>query len=236
MFNSHQSTEFSSQGYLLGRTFNKSNYHFGLGIFFNITVCISCIASVINYTPPDSDTQEEFFAEISTRLAEFLRELVILRTIQTVLSFVDVINFKLRNIQISHYNYWFIIQKLLIYCAFYIALHFEWSQVCVGAAIADLIAYLSFFGCTLHKYHILSNSPNFLPLLIWPLMNGTIQTMICLRISGIAVSWQIILIPGYIINLLAFLVGFRFLISLREYFYDMFGKLKTKRIIQILFF
>lgn len=219
---SRRSRVYSSRGYLLGRTFNKSNFFFGISIASNLVISVMLVAHILGYSAPAHE--DDLIDTVSSEISRFLKKVIVVRGIEILCTFIDIVHFKKKRVFIQNYNYWFLLNKIIIYVCFYISLSYNWKHIYIGAAFADLIGYITFFLIFRKNFMKYRNSPCFLPMLLWPAVNGTTQILLCFKIGDIVNNWNYVLIPCYILASLAFTLGIAFFVFLNRFFYDKFGK------------
>lgn len=218
-----RSRVYSQRGYLLGRTFNKSNFFFGISMISNLVISIMFINQILRYSPSKKSGDQQH--EVSSNIAGFLKKVILVRGCEIIGTIVDIFHFKQKRIFIRNYNYWFLLNKVVIYICFYVSLSCNWKHIYIGAAFADLIGYVTFFFIFRKNFMRYRNSPCFLPMLLWPAVNGTTQILLCFKIAELILNWNYILIPCYVLASLAFSLGVAFFVFLNRFFYDKYGKI-----------
>lgn len=222
---SRLSRVYSPRGYLLGRTFNKSNFFFSVSITSNVILSFLLLSAILEYKGNSEGMEgEELEHEYSHNLAIFLKKTVIIRALELLAIILDILHFKKQNVFIRGYNYWFLLNKVIIYVCFFISLTFNWKHIYIGASIADFISYATFFYVFRKNFIRYRNSPCFLPMILWPFFNGSTQILVCFKVAELLKDWNYILIPCYILAGVAFILGIAFFALLKKFYYDKFGK------------
>lgn len=221
---SRRSRTFSSRGYLLGRTFNKSNFFFGVSVTSNIVISMMFIFQILGYEIRGKLSGEDLDHEVSMRISSFLKKAILVRGVEMLATLADIIHFRRKRIYIRGYNYWFLLNKLVIFVCFYVSLTYNWRNIYIGASIADFIAYITFFLIFKKNFIMYRNSPCFLPMVLWPVFNGTSQILLCFKIAEIIKSWNYVLVPCYLLAILALCLGIAFFLLLKNFYYDQYGK------------